>query len=374
MAEWLATLRERAIADGRAVLVTVAHATGSTPRETGATMVISATEAAGTIGGGHLEFEALRIARDALGSTAPLGAWIVRFPLAARLGQCCGGVVTLAFNVIHGGEHGWLDAALACRRTRMPFALVSRIGSQAAPLLVCANNVAGSSNPPDEHAAAIALARRHLATGMVGAMLVPPAAVDGATWLLQVVRPQDFRIWVFGNGHVGRALAQVLGTLEASVRWIDSREHDFPVSVPANVEVVVTDDPVAELAAAPHGAWVLIMTHSHTLDFELTQAALRRDDWTYLGLIGSLPKRNQFEKRLAARGATPAALARIVCPIGAQPGIRSKEPGAIAVAVAAELLALREMLAARGDVAGASCDLHTRHRALRATTHRTHRS
>jgi xanthine dehydrogenase accessory factor len=379
MAEWLAALRERVVRDGHAVLVTVAHTTGSTPREAGTTMVISAGDATGTIGGGHLEFEALRIARDALASTAPLGAWIVRFPLAASLGPCCGGVATLAFNVVRRGEHGWLDTALACRRTHTPFALVSRIGSHAAPLLVSADNVAGSLGTPPDDSAAIALARQRVAAGMVGAMLVPAATADGATLLLHVVRPRNFNILLFGNGHVGRALAQVLGTLDASVRWIDGREHDFPAHVAANVETVLTDDPVAELDAAPRGAWVLILTHSHALDFELTQAALRRDDWSYLGLIGSRSKRNQFEKRLAARDVPPAALARIVCPIGGQPGtaIRSKEPGAIAVAVAAELLALREALAARGamDAAAAAgvpvaAGTPGPARALRATTQR----
>ena len=384
MADWLTALRERVIGDGRAVLVTVAHTTGSTPREAGATMVIGAGDAIGTIGGGHLEFEALRIARDALASTAPLGAWIVRFPLAARLGQCCGGVATLAFNVVHRGEHGWLDTALACQRTHTSFALVSRIGSHAAPLLVSADNVAGSLGSPADDSAAIALARQRVTTGAVGATLVPPATADGATLLLHVVRPQNFTLLVFGNGHVGRALTQVFGTLDASVRWIDGREHDFPARVPGNVDIAITDDPVAELDGAPHGACVLIMTHSHALDFELTQAALRRDDWSYLGLIGSLSKRHQFEKRLAVRGVAPAALARIVCPIGAQPGIgiRSKEPGAIAVAVAAELLALREALAARAGVGGASARVAAprtmgtldRARTLHATTHRTHRS
>jgi xanthine dehydrogenase accessory factor len=292
-------------------------------------------------------------------------------------------VATLAFNVVRQGEHGWLDAALACRRTQTPFALVSRIGSDAAPLLVSADNVAGSLGTPLDDSAAIALARQRVAAGTIGAMLLPAAAAGGATLLLHVVRPRNFHILLFGNGHVGRALAQVLGTLDASVRWIDGREHDFPGQVAANVDAVITDDPVAELNAAPHGAWVLILTHSHALDFELTQAALQRDDWSYLGLIGSRSKRNQFEKRLTARGVPPAALARIVCPIGGHPGIaiRSKEPGAIAVAVAAELLALREALAARSG-AGPSAVVRApvaigtlgHGRSLRAATHRTPRS
>jgi xanthine dehydrogenase accessory factor len=381
MAEWIAALRERVVRNGRAVLVTVAHTSGSAPREAGTAMVVSAGDAKGTIGGGHLEFEALRMARDALAGTAPLGAWIVRFPLAASLGQCCGGVATLAFNVVRQGEHGWLDAALACQRTHTPFALVSRIGSHAAPLLVSADNVAGSLGTPGDDSAAIALARQRMAAGTIGAMLVPPATAAGATLLLHVVRPQDFRVLLFGNGHVGRALAQVLGTLNAAVRWIDGREHDFPAQVAANVDVVITDDPVAELDAAPHGAWVLIMTHSHALDFDLMQAALRRDDWSYLGLIGSRSKRSQFEKRLLARGTSADSLRRIVCPIGAQGGlaIRSKEPGAIAISVAAEMLALREVLAAHSGgvsapvAARAAADTPGHVLVLRAATPRTQR-
>ena len=128
------------------------------------------------------------------------------------------------------------------------------------------------------------------------------------------------------------------------MRWIDGRDADFPASVPPNVEIVATDAPEDEFAGAPRGAYVVVMTHSHALDLQLIEAALARDDWRYLGLIGSQPKRNQFAKRLAARGFPPEAFARVTCPIGAGGGaaIRSKEPGAIAVGVAAEILALRE--------------------------------
>ena len=139
---------------------------------------------------------------------------------------------------------------------------------------------------------------------------------------------------------------QVLGALSAKVRWIDGRDTDFPASVPANVEIVATDAPEDELADAPRGAYVVVMTHSHPLDLQLIETALSRDDWRYLGLIGSQAKRNQFEKRLVARGLAPGQFGRVTCPIGVRNGlaIRSKEPGAIAVAVAAEILALREAI------------------------------
>ncbi len=166
--------------------------------------------------------------------------------------------------------------------------------------------------------------------------------------------PGDFAVLVFGNGHVGRALVQVLSALPARVRWIDGREHAFPAEVPGSVEIVATDAPEDEPAAARPGAYAVIATHSHALDFAIVAAALGRDDWRYLGLIGSQSKRNQFARRLAARGIGSEAFARVTCPIGRAGGlaIRSKEPGAIAVAVAAEMLAVRERHAAQAAPVG----------------------
>jgi len=347
-ASWPDALASALERDGRAVLVTVADARGSTPRESGAAMVVTAAAMAGTIGGGHLEYEALRLAREALvGADAIPAAWVVRFPLAARLGQCCGGVATLAFQALERDGVPWLATARACLRTQAPFALVGRLGSgpvAASRLLVTGDDVRGALGDAALDSAAIAVARERLAA-------LPGDAASGsgviqrhATELfVHVVRPSDFDVFVFGNGHVGRALVHVLGALPARVRWVDAREHDFPTTVPATTEVIVTDTPDAELRSAPAGSYVAIMTHSHALDFDLAVAALARDDWRYLGMIGSRAKRTQLERRLAERGLPADAIERIVCPIGAMPGAtRSKEPGAIAVAVAAELLAVRE--------------------------------
>ncbi len=329
-ARWIPELAARVPREGRAVLVTLANATGSTPRESGTAMIVSPSGAFGSIGGGHLEFEALRVARDALAQPAAPAPWIVRFPLAARLGQCCGGVATLAFAVIGDDNRAWLEDAVARERAGEAMDLVTQLdGSREAHAIVEA------SGDVDR------------------ARLVN---VDGATRIVHTIVPDGFTVLVFGNGHVGRALVQVIGVLPARVRWIDERESDFPADVPGNVEVVCTDAPVEEIDGAPKGALLVVSTHTHALDFDLVSAALRRDDWRYLGLIGSASKRNQFEKRLLARGFTPAQVARITCPIGRSVPVRSKHPGAIAVAVAAELLAVREAQTGSGSsfLAGAA--------------------
>ena len=70
-ARWHEVLRAAVASGERTVLVTVAAGTGSTPREAGAAMVVTPTRVAGTIGGGHLEYEALRLAHEALEGDAP---------------------------------------------------------------------------------------------------------------------------------------------------------------------------------------------------------------------------------------------------------------------------------------------------------------
>ena len=77
MSAWITDLAHAVKAGERALIVTVAHTAGSTPREAGATMIVTTAAIHGTIGGGHLEFEALRIARDALANAhTPASTWI----------------------------------------------------------------------------------------------------------------------------------------------------------------------------------------------------------------------------------------------------------------------------------------------------------
>ncbi len=341
--------------DGAAVRVTVAAARGSVPRETGAGMIVGRDAIAGTIGGGHLEFEAIRIARAALAqSPVPAAAWVVRFPLAARLGQCCGGVVTLAFESHAAGRDAALEAAVVAEQSALAFVLVSMLGAPGR-LAVTAQGVSGSLGTATLDAAALAHARARLGEA-TGAALVD---VGGVPLLLHVRRPAAFDVVVFGNGHVGRALVTILAAVPARVRWIDAREDDFPAALPSGVEVRATDAPEAEITDAPRGACVVIATHDHALDFALVSAALARADWTYLGLIGSVSKRQQFERKLLARGTARAALARLVCPIGrsAAPALRGKAPGVIALAVAAEIVAVHE----RAVAAGADAAVVTEH-------------
>lgn len=152
--------------------------------------------------------------------------------------------------------------------------------------------------------------------------------------------PDALDLVLFGAGHVGRALVAVLQVHPCRIRWIDPRAELLPEDPPPHVTPVPSALPVHEVARGPERAAWLVMTHSHDLDLDLCEAILRRGDARFLGLIGSATKRARFETRLVNRGITPEALARLTCPIGL-PGIDGKHPGTIAIATAAQLLALR---------------------------------
>lgn len=247
-----------------AVLVEVTATEGSVPREAGTWMAVFAATAVGTIGGGHLEYEAMARARARLQGVP--GEALGRFVLGSSLGQCCGGVVHLRFEPVTSGDVPGL--------------------------------------------------RRRLAT-----QLQPVA--------------------LFGGGHVGFALVQVLSRLPFALTWIDSRDGIFPEMAPDHL-ICEHSDPVqrAVPGLAPQSR-VLIMSFSHAEDLDIVAECLRRQrergDLPYIGLIGSKTKWATFRHRLEARGFSAEELEGVTCPIGL-PGITGKEPEVIAVSVAAQLL------------------------------------
>ena len=153
-------------------------------------------------------------------------------------------------------------------------------------------------------------------------------------------RPAPMHIVLFGAGHVGHALVTLLGSLPCVVQWVDERDELFPDETPANVQIEATDTPDAIVDSAPPGAYFLVMTHNHALDFSLAARIMRRRDFTYFGMIGSKTKRVKFERRLLERGVDPQRLGEMTCPIGVD-GIVDKAPSAIALAVCAQLLQIR---------------------------------
>ena len=250
---------------GQVVLVTVADTKGSTPREAGAQLLVTAQGFLGSIGGGTLEWQAMAQAQAMLAKG--INHRTSDFILGPDLGQCCGGRVGLHLQRF--------DAAPA---------LAQAIGE-----------------------------------------------------------PVKRRLLLFGAGHVGRALVLVMAQSEFDVDWVDPRPNAFPQAVPTNVTIHNVEDVLAILVDVPEQSLVLVMSHSHELDFVVTDAALGNRAVAKIGLIGSATKRARFLSRLAAAGHGQARLADLLCPIGGGE-INSKKPYAIAISTAAQLMALDETL------------------------------
>ncbi|MBV8665029.1 MAG: xanthine dehydrogenase accessory protein XdhC [Burkholderiaceae bacterium] len=319
-----------------AVLVTVATTQGSCPRETGAAMLVTADQQFDTIGGGHLEMRACDIARgmltDATGA-AGRKRRLERFPLGPGLGQCCGGVVHLAFESL---DPAALAAIEVLRRRRH--------AKQESWRLV----------PLDEDKPFVLLDRQGRVIGAEPGYALPLVELDapcrvvrdasGERWLVAPCLPWRAHLVLFGAGHVGTAIVHALAELPCHITWVDEREELFPSTVPANVQIEATDTPEMIADTAAPGSTFLVLTHSHALDQRLSEHILRRPyfpgrDW--FGLIGSLTKRRQFEHRLAERGINAQRLQDMVCPIGL-PGVTGKAPAVIAASVVAQLLQVWE--------------------------------
>lgn len=153
--------------------------------------------------------------------------------------------------------------------------------------------------------------------------------------------PIDFTVALFGAGHVGKAIVGVLAGAPVRVLWIDARPEQFPADIPPNVIKILTDRAEDEVKDVPRGTYALVMTHSHDLDLAICERLLKRGDLPYVGVIGSATKRRNFEGRLARKGFSDDLIKSLRCPIGLG-GLDGKHPREIAIAVAAELLMLRD--------------------------------
>ncbi len=268
-----------------ALLVTIDSFEGSSPREVGAWMLVLAGDVHGTVGGGNLEFQAIAHARELLAAQA-------------------------------GTQVSTQDMQRPDELRRYP--LGPSLGQ-------CCGGVV------------------HLKFSCIPAG--DAIKIEAARAVFTASKAQNaLKIALFGGGHVGKALVNVLGALPCTVHWVDSRDEIFPTDVPANTQC----EHSAPVHAAVHdiaaGSHVLTMSFSHAEDLDVVAQCLLRlratNDLPFIGLIGSKTKWATFRHRLADRGFTADEIARITCPIGL-PGVQGKEPEVIAVGVAAQLLRMR---------------------------------
>jgi xanthine dehydrogenase accessory factor len=338
MNEWIADLGSQIDAGNACVLVTVAGVRGSAPREIGAKMIVTEHETIGTIGGGQLEHKCTQIAFNSL-TNAEGGSRLRKFTLGANCGQCCGGVVEVLFESFCAEKPDWLDVLQVYHRRRE--ALVIATGLRDKYLITAKGNIAYPPECTVDGSVAVNAVRILTQKESAQRLKLELTGNDKEDVLLEPVVSSNLNIAVFGAGHVGAATVNTLSSLDCNIRWIDSRRSIFPEQLPDNVQAIETGQPELEVAAMPADTCYLVMTHSHPLDQAIIQQILTRDDFRYCGLIGSISKRRQFEKRLRKLGMAQERFDRLTCPIGID-GIAGKKPAEIAIAVAAELLQLSE--------------------------------
>lgn len=351
MMDWLDSLQQNVTRGEPCVLVTVTNARGSTPRDVGAKMVVTREKTAGSIGGGQLEYQSIELARQRLADarkTRP-ASFSRTFALGAGCGQCCGGVAEILFEHIEESNAEWISLLGEFIKRDEPIVLLTATAPEGGnKLLVTANVVqsAYAERPLPDRAVNIA---RHFLTNDLPAQK-KTLNVSGnvkVSLFFEPIRPVRFNIFLFGAGHVGSVLTRVLAELPCNVTWIDSRPTLLTGEMPANVKPIVNETPYMEVGRAPAGTYFVVMTHSHPLDQEICNRVLQRGDFAYCGLIGSRSKRRRFEKQFRALGIPESSIEALTCPIGVR-DITGKRPGEIAVAVAAELLALHERAVASG--------------------------
>lgn len=269
-------------------------------------MLVWATGQSGTIGGGALELQAVEQARRITGARA------LKMPLGPALGQCCGGAVTLVLEPF------------------TPDTLPQDGDAYTRPI-----------GTPAEKPLALRRAEKALrGSGQTAALLWQQG------WLMEPLEQPQTPLWIYGAGHVGRALVDTLEGLPFDITWVDTAQNRFPETVADHAAPLVAANPADAVKHAPADAHHLVLTYSHALDLDLCHAILSRPHRT-LGLIGSATKRRRFASRLAELGHKTAQIEGIICPIGRRD--LGKTPKAIAIGVASELLTFDAVRAAQQE-------------------------
>jgi xanthine dehydrogenase accessory factor len=287
---------------GRIARVVVAETRGSTPREVGADMMVWPGGQQGSIGGGELELQATNNALTLLSTNQSVK--ISRNSLGPDLGQCCGGAVTLLTEIFD------VEKAEAIPESGMFARVVNGTAEKSLAVTRAFRDARNLSNP------------------------IEIKLVDG--WAIESIARTERHLWIYGAGHVGRALVDIMAPVSGvQITWIDTHSDRYPDEMPQNVDKLWAEKPDMLVRHAPPNAEHLVLTYSHALDLEICHQILSHS-FTSAGLIGSKTKWARFQKRLAALGHSQTQINRIICPIG-DPTL-GKVPQAIAIGVASRLL------------------------------------
>ncbi|MDR0890244.1 MAG: xanthine dehydrogenase accessory protein XdhC [Oscillospiraceae bacterium] len=324
MKQLFAAMIDALEAGERVVLCSILASSGSAPRGAGAKMAVFADGTTrGTIGGGAVERTATLDAMQILQSG---GEKLQAFTLSPNqvndIGMICGGAVTVYFQC-------FLPEDAAARRTLERIHTLLQGNADAWLFL----QLEGGKVTKTE-----AYTQDELPNPALFGKRAQLIQGEPMVYTEPIVRAGQ--VYVFGGGHVGRALVPILAGVEFRVTLVDNRpEFAIQENFPQAQRVVLGEyTNIGDKITIGSSDYVVIMTTGHQADFEVLQQVLPANP-RYIGCIGSRAKIARTNERLAEAGFSPAQIARIHAPIGLS--ILAQTPGEIAISIAAEMIRCR---------------------------------
>tara|TARA_B100000029_G_C17598634_1_gene965033 strand:+ start:3143 stop:4108 length:966 start_codon:yes stop_codon:yes gene_type:complete len=304
-ADWVLIALRELSSEKNTVLVMITEHAGSTPRNTGAWMLVGNERTYGTLGGGQLEKIAEEEAKKMLASHTIKKRSKIRCLLGPDAQQCCGGAVNIVLELLNSSATTWLREAEISLKKNAENAVAFQITEpNITPKVISVKNKRSK------------ISKTHL-----------QSLVDSRR-----------RLFLFGAGHVGHAICSIALQLPIRVYVIDERSwrRDL-IPKSNNVSVFNSNQPETIVSQITDNSFVLVMTHSHELDYQLCRALIKKNTLDFIGLIGSRSKASRFRHRLCRDGVDPKLIEKLNCPIG-KAGPSGKEPGMIALATLSEIM------------------------------------
>jgi xanthine dehydrogenase accessory factor len=343
-------------AEERFALVSTLETKGSSPRHSGAAMVVRTDGAiVGTVGGGALEGRAIRQALEALEARASrLMDYELTNADSAGLGMICGGrgllliehidpagdarrdMMAALCDLLASGGRGWLVTGIATAQDPGAAGDPAAAGtggrlSIKRCLVDAAGNVTGDLALPLSDLQALAKMGGALDGHTAGdrpGIFVQPVGIPGAAY-------------VFGAGHCGKSLVTILAMVGFRTVIVDDRAEFANAERFPDADVVAVPESFAGALAGldvDEQSYLVIMTRGHMFDRTVLAEALRTPA-RYVGMIGSKTKVAETFQALREQGFTDEDLARVHSPIGLPIG--AETPEEIAVSIAAEIIRVR---------------------------------
>ncbi|EHJ48622.1 XshC-Cox1-family protein [Solidesulfovibrio carbinoliphilus subsp. oakridgensis] len=339
MIELIRTIRDTLAAGRSVVAATIVTNEGSTPRTAGSKMLVfEGDKIAGTVGGGLAEGLAMAEAAVVLANG---GSRLMDFDMTGQASKgadlICGGRMRVFLERLDPEP---ATAALFARladllaqgsRGLLITGLDENGGGAPAGrcLLLPDGTLVGPSPGPEILAAA-----KRQGRGILAPIVL---ACAGARYFLEPALSPTPLI-LCGGGHVSRPTGQIAAMVGFRITVLDDRPEFANLDrFPFAVDTAVIDPAVGWLAGREitDAACIVIVTRGHAHDHDALAEALRTPAG-YIGMIGSIPKRDAIYDKLLAAGFTTADLARVKSPIGLE--IAAETPEEIAVSIVAELI------------------------------------